>query len=440
MAEEQESAQRKAARIKMREALEQFERRHDERAVEMMQEALEIDPDFIEPRKWLADYYASTGEHRLAVSQYETMLRVEPDNEELWEGLRAIDPGAADRLYRLHHVAPDPFVAQRSSADLDDLDDFEEDEEEFVDEEREVAAPFRGHAASDDIFLDEDAIDAAESTVESLPWDYEQDAEMRERLDQNSVFLDVLDGFELFWQDSATWRRLLMRAIPAYDAGWQELDALMGTASAMLKAPMPLALVVEEHTCCPLVLPLQEDTLVIGKPYQEVLSQQEMLFVLGMSLHLLLKDNAKYAWVADHVIEREKTLTGLHADVVKAAHDFTVGWDQDVPREEVVRLAKLAHAWEQRLVLSADRAGLLCCEDPEAAGHAIMVSVGDPRRDAARSVESFLAEFKDIPPAQLAAIGLSRDPWTDPQYAAYRIQMLRWWATTDEYKQLAHRD
>ena len=44
--------------------------------------------------------------------------------------------------------------------------------------------------------------------------------------------------------------------------------------------------------------------------------------------------------------------------------------------------------------------------------------------------------FKDVPAGQLAAIGLSHSPWTDRQYAAYRIQMLRWWATTDDYKRL----
>ena len=42
----------------------------------------------------------------------------------------------------------------------------------------------------------------------------------------------------------------------------------------------------------------------------------------------------------------------------------------------------------------------------------------------------------DLIPNELAAIPITHDPWTDPRYAAYRIQMLRWWATTDEYNKL----
>ncbi len=438
MAEEHESAQRKLARSKMREAIELFQGRHPERGVEMMEEILEIDPEFFEPRMWLARHYAAIGEHRLAVSQYETMLRIEPDNEQLWEGLREIDAAAADRLHRLHHVAPDPFVSTRSTDDLDDFDDFEDEElvEEEEEEESAVAAPFRGDTAGDDIFVEDDAIEAAESTVAALPWDYEQDAELRERLDQIAPFVDVLDGFDLFWQDAATWRRLLVTAIPLHDSGWHELDRLVGQVSAFLKAPVPIILTVEEHTCCPLPLPLSEPTLIVGEPYRIALSPHEMLFVLGASLHMFLNQNAQYAWAADHVVERESDRSGLHGKVLEAAHDFTVGWDQDVPREEVVRLAKIAHAWEQRAVLSADRAGLLCCEDPEGACRAIAVAVGDPYRDASLSVERYLEQFKDVPAAQLAAIGLSHSPWTDRQYAAYRIQMLRWWATTDDYKRL----
>ncbi len=436
MAEEHESAQRKLARMKMREAMELFEGRHPERGVEMMEEVLEIDPDFLEPRMWLAKHYAAIGEHRLAVSQYETMLRVEPDNEELWEGLRAIDAAAADRLHRLHHVAPDPFVSTRGSEDLDDFDDFEDEDEDLVGEQPAGGVPFQGGSTGDDILVEDDTIDAAESAVASLPWDYEQDAELRERLDQNAPFVDVLDGFELFWQDAATWRRLLVTAIPLHDSGWTELDKLVGQASAFLDAPVPIVLTIDEHTCCPLALPLHEPTLVVGEPYRTALSPHEMLFVLGASLHMFLNENTQYAWAADHIIEREANRSGLHGKIVEAAHDFTVGWDQNVPREEVVRLAKIAHAWEQRAVLSADRAGLVCCQDPEGACRAIAVSVGDPYRDASLSVERYLEQFKDIPAGQLAAIGLSHNPWTDRQYAAYRIQMLRWWATTDDYKRL----
>lgn len=434
MGDVQESAQRKAARLKMREAIEQYERRRVDHAVELMEEALELDPSFIEPRKWLADHYAATGDHHLAVSQYESMLRLDPDNEELWAGFRAVDAGAADRLYRLQHVAPDPFVGR--AADTSDLDDFDDEDEESAEDTVAAVGPTATGAGSSAIFLDEDEDEIEAAAVESLPWDHEQDAEMRERLSQIPAFNDVLDGFQLFWQDAASWRRLLRDAIPAYDAGWRELDGIMATVAGVLKAPVPITLVIDEYSACPLALPLTEPTLVVGEPLREALSPHELLFVLGWYMHLFLNQNAEYAWAADHIIERHKEVGDLHARIIEAAAEFTVGWDQGLPREEVVRVSKLCHAWEQRAVLSADRAGLLCCEDPEAACRSIAVCVGDPLRDRTLSVGKFLEQFKDVPAGQLAAISVSRDPWTDRQYAAYRIQMLRWWATTDDYKRL----
>jgi len=436
MGDVQESAQRKAARTKMREAIEQYEHRRVDHAVELMEEALELDPSFIEPRKWLADHYAATGDHHLAVSQYESMLRQEPDNEELWAGFREVDAGAADRLYRLQHVAPDPFLGR--ATDTSDLDDFEDEDEEFAEDSAAVAGPAATTAttAGSAIFLDEDEDEIEAAVVESLPWDHEQDAEMRERLGQIPAFNDVLDGFQLLWDDGSTWRRLLRDAIPSFDAGWRELDGVMATAAGVLKAPVPITLTIEGHSACPLALPLHEPTLLLGKHLREALNPHELLFVLGWHLHMFMNQNAEFAWAADHIIERHKEQVGLHDQIVEAAGDFTVGWDQGVPREEVVRIAKLCHAWEQRAVLSADRAGLLCCEDPEGACRSIAVCVGDPLRDRTLSADKYLEQFKDVPAGQLAAISASHDPWTDRQYAAYRIQMLRWWATTDDYKRL----
>lgn len=436
MTEVQESAQRKAARIKMREGTEQYERRRIDHAVELMEEALELDPSFIEPRKWLADHYAATGEHHLAVSQYESMLRLEPDNEELWAAFRAVDAGAADRMYRLQHVAPDPFVGH--TADTSDLDDFDDEDEDFAEDSAVAVGPAATttSSANSAIFLDEDDDEIEAAVVESLPWEHEQDAEMRERLGQIPAFSDVLDGFQLFWDDAASWRRLLRDAIPSFDAGWRELDGIIGTVAGVLKAPVPITLVIEDYSPCPLALPLHEPTLVLGKPLREALNPHELLFVLGWYMHLFLNQNAEYAWAADHIIERTKEVGDLHTRIIEAAADFTVGWDQGIPREEIVRIAKLCHAWEQRAVLSADRAGLLCCEDPEAACRSIAVCVGDPLRDRTLSADKFLEQFKDVPAGQLAAISASHDPWTDRQYAAYRIQMLRWWATTDDYKRL----
>ncbi|MGI5818398.1 MAG: hypothetical protein ACOX9R_09910 [Armatimonadota bacterium] len=430
-----DTPQRKAARIKMKDALRLFEGRHPEQGVESMKEVLELDPDFVEPRKWLADYYARTGQDRLAISQYEEMLRIEPDNADLWQGLREIDPVTADRLERLRNAPPDPFVAAGKGVDMSDLDDFEdededEDEDELVEQEQAAGAPFQAASADDDdLFLDdEDASD-----YEPLPWDHEQDAEFRLQVEQNPAFRDVMDGCELFWADPQGWSHLLGESRAPEDMGWKMLGELGPAAAADLHALIPTILVAPGHAKCPIPLPLKNPTLVLSESQRYALGNQEVLFALGMGIHGLLNDNAQVCWGCQVIAERELDCE-LRERVLHNAGEFAVGWDERMPREEVARIRKLCHAYELRAVLSADRAGLLACGNISSSLRAIAALVAEQGDGMTATPEDLLKEFADVPPGQLASIPLARDPWTDRQYAAYRIQLLRWWAGTDQFK------
>lgn len=433
---EPDTPQRKAARIKMKDAKRLFEGRHPEQGVEAMKEVLEIDPDFVEPRKWLADYYANTGQDRLAISQYEEMLRIEPDNEELWDGLRKIDPIAADKLRRLRNAPPDPFVAEGKGIDMSDLDDFE-GEDDLVEEEEEdtVGVPFAGASSDNELFLDDDE-DVWD--YEPLAWEHEQDAQFREQVEQNPAFQDVMDGCTLFWDDPQGWSHLLGESRAPSDAGWDMIDELGPAAAADLHAKIPTILVSPEHARMPIPLPLKNPTLVISEKQRFALGNQELLFALGQGIHGLLNNNAETVWACQVMAERELD-SELRMRVLRNASEFTVGWDQSMPREEVARIRKLAHAWELRAVLSADRAGLIACGNAESSLRAIAALVADEGDGMSATPEDMLEEFSDVPPGELAAIPLARDPWTDRQYAAYRIQMLRWWATTDDFKKVKGR-
>lgn len=431
---EPETPQRKAARIKMKDAKRLFEGRHPEQGVEAMKEVLELDPEFIEPRKWLADYYAGTGQDRLAISQYEEMLRIEPENLELWEGLRQIDPVTADKLERLRNAPPDPFVAEGKGIDMSDLDDFDDEAVEPEPEEAEpVGTPFHGAPAEgDDLFLDEEE-DVWD--YEPLPWDHEQDAQYREQVEQNPAFQDVMDGCALFWQDPQGWSHLLGESRAPEDLGWKMLDELGAAAAADLHARIPTILVSPGHAKCTIPLPLKNPTLVISESQRWALGNQEVLFALGMGIHGLLNGNAQVCWSCQVIAERELDCE-LRERVLHNASEFTVGWDQSLPREEVARIRKLCHAYELRAVLSADRAGLIACGNIGSSLRAIAALVAEEGDGSGATPEDLLKEFSDVPPGELASIPLARDPWTDRQYAAYRIQMLRWWATTDHYKEV----
>ena len=126
MGEEQISPERKQAQLKMREALQIAKGRKADRAVEVVKEVMQLDPTWVEPRQWLAEHYARSGQQRLAVEMLEELLRLEPENDRLWKALEELDSAAAERLRRLHDVAPDPFVAQRAAtaavaSDFDEL-------------------------------------------------------------------------------------------------------------------------------------------------------------------------------------------------------------------------------------------------------------------------------------------------------------------------------
>ncbi len=209
MAEDQESQEEKLARRQMAEALELFEKKPDQ-GIEAMRNLLEVYPDFMEARQWLADYYEEADETRLAVSQYEQMLRIEPENDEVWEGLERVDPPTAKRLRRFRNVAPDPFLSGSEAEGAADLDDFENEDEEFQQAAEEPSGQFSGAETSDDIFLEDEGDDY---DYEPLAWAHEEDPEYRDQLDKNSAFVDVLDGFMLFWDDPQGWSHLLGQAL-----------------------------------------------------------------------------------------------------------------------------------------------------------------------------------------------------------------------------------
>jgi len=88
-------------------------------------------------------------------------------------------------------------------------------------------------------------------------------------------------------------------------------------------------------------------------------------------------------------------------------------------------------------VLSADRGGLLAAGEEAVVRRALAAAAVDRKHATEVTSTQFLGIFRAKQPAELARIGLQASPWLDPQYAAYRSHVIRWWATTDQYKELA---
>lgn len=427
MRDESLSAERKLAMQKMQEALKAAQGRNPERGVEMMLQVVEMDPRFVEPRLWLAEFYLANDRKQMAVSQYEEILRIEPENEEVWAKLRELDPMTAERLYRMQHVAPDPFVAQRAKVDMSDLDDFDEETEEEA--EPEAGAPFAGGRADEDVFVDEEV---AEQYYEPLPWEHEQEREYRDKLDAAPAFVKLLNGYADLWYDQTACAELLGDCTE----GDATLAAINEKACSRLGAETTRVLLVEEWLPVPLAMPIDPPTVVLSARAPEVFTMHELTFWLAWSCHNLLGGAGEYTWPAEQVLGHGSAFGPLAVAVQQAAAARVAGWNEGLSEEELGELARNAQAWEMRAVMSADRAGLLVVGEEAVARRAIAGASVDLKRASSITSTQFLGIFRAKPVKELARISLKSNPWCDPQYAAYRSHFLRWWATTEDFKKL----
>ena len=66
-----------------------------------------------------------------------------------------------------------------------------------------------------------------------------------------------------------------------------------------------------------------------------------------------------------------------------------------------------------------------------------MATARDSDIAATLSLADFMAQYDGKDPRQLAAIDPKECPLRNGPYGAYRILMLKWWARSDQYQQLA---
>jgi hypothetical protein len=179
------SPERTRAYYKLREAEQQAAKHHIDQAIGLVHDALEADPSFTEARHWLVGLYLQTDQNRKASLELQDIIHVSYEDQEAWERLREVDPAAAERLERLHTIAPDPFVVQRTSENAisEDLDDLGGLGDEFQPEYEELVTSHGGPEALDSL-EDLEGTDAVQSLLD-------EEVSSRERVACDS--LDDLD-------------------------------------------------------------------------------------------------------------------------------------------------------------------------------------------------------------------------------------------------------
>lgn len=463
MATEDVSPERTRAFYKFKEAEQQAAKHHFDHALELAQDALDIDPTFVDVRYWMADIYRSQDKPRRAAMIYQDILHADRDDQRAWAGLREIDSASADRLERLHDIAPDPFVLGRNEAALDDTaDDLGGLGDEFAPEPVEEE-----HLVSHDVAIDDlgevaetggvqaaleaevgsivgvqpahgaaaGASDAKAVPAEGPPeWLYEEDMPYRDRIARHPIYAKLLPNVVDFWKDDGQWDTAIAGSVhldphrhPGVVETCREVEATLG-------APGWSLFFCPERRMISCITRGDPPTISLTTGCLNTLSHEEMLFMIGRFTTMVVAGHVAFLQMAILTLERNpRTITDVEMDMLELLKHEHSGWDAGVHREERLKLGQLCHAWQQRAELSADRGGLICCGSLDVACNAIARLVMENSNVAQTMTAQALEEkYKGQDVGKLAAIPPKEDPARDPGYGLYRIKMLRWWAKTPQ--------
>lgn len=454
MATEEMTAERTRAFYKFKEAEQHAAKHHYEQALNSARDALEADPTFVDVRFWIADLHLRLDSPRRASLEYQEIIHQNRDNGKAWEKLREVDPASAERLERLHDIAPDPFVVQRTAdnAISDDLDDLGGLADEFVAEQEEVIThhepaeldSLEDLAGTDAIRTDLQegvgsivGVTTAVAEPEPEPagppdWLYEEDLKYRDKMDRNPVFAKLLPNVIEFWKNSDAWETAISGSVHLDEHRHPEIVQVCREAAEALNTPYWTMYVCPERrmVCC--ITRGDPPTISLTTGVMNTLSHAEQIFAIGRFNAMVAAGHVAYLQMAMLTLERSpRSITDVEIDMLELLKHHHAGWDAGVHREDRMKLGALAHAWQQRAELSADRGGLVCCRDLEAALNGIAKTTAHDATAASNLTWKALVEkHKGDDPAALAAIAPQEDPSRNEGYAVYRIQMLRWWAKT----------
>lgn len=456
MAMDEMSPQRKSAYYKWRQGVAEMQKGHVEKSVELVRAALEDDSEYLEPRQWLAHYYLKQNDIPQASRELEAIIHVNRDHQESWELLRKVSPATADRLERLHSIAPDPFVTQRGGPltdDVDDIGDLVGDDDDWDasegTQERTIGAdPFvKAPLAADMLEEGEGLAAEVPPPNEEVPaveqrggyvWEYEQDRQYLARWQAEPAVNVITAKIQGLWKDRDAWERVLELCAHLDKRLHPAIFQVTERAAARLGVDMPEIYVFPERCLHPVIVKDHDPIVAVPTGLIRALTPEQMLFQIGREIGHIHTGYVAEMQAVKIITARRSALMG---DLAATLSDFLEAhvsyWDEKLSRDEVARLKKLGHAWQQRCELTADRAGLICCRDLKVACDALAKTTARSHELAANmDAEVLIGEYKHRDVGSLAAIPVEESPSRNPEYVAYRIHMLRWWASTPEGKEL----
>jgi len=325
-----------------------------------------------------------------------------------------------------------PFLREGVSEDFEALDEVVSPQEM-----PEIGGIFPERwADSSDVFeaLDEVGDEEAAATSEALVWEFTEDRQYYQQWLTIEGVEAVAAAIEQTWSTQVM-QKVVAACAPVGDDHPELVTVAAAAAQELAAEPPELCLVGEEHMQ-PLVIQGRPAILAVPEGICQVLSPTELSFVVGRCLGPILSEYLGLLQAVDVLLQRPiNSVRQLRRNwrelLAEATADISPAREPQARR----RLRAIGHAWQQRVELSADRAGLLACGDSEASCDAIARgTAASVEEAAARTAAQLVAQHEGQNAAQLAAIPVDEDPAISAEYAVYRIQMLRWWASSDEYQ------
>ncbi len=457
----EESPQRVTAGVYLTHAKTHMVKGRVDRALDEARLAIEADPTFDEVHCFLAEVYERLGETRKAVHQYEELLLNHPHDQELLVHLERLDPLTAAKYRRLAEIAPDPFVSggRLAAAGEDDLADMgyidlpagggqpslavvPEGPTELVDMEAvspvEQTPPPRPELHVEAGVLDEEEIGAlAPPTLQPAQYEYEDERQVRDSVAALPPVRELLGRQRGMWAARELLDDLLAQTRPLTCTENEEAANAFSYAASLLGANTTVPCVITDPSLWPLICGPLAAYVVIPTGALEALGATELYFLAGRALSRVACHQVELLDVIAAVLPASRPSSRL-IDIQREVAARAMGGPSALadPAHRAQLQGRL-HAWRLRAELTADRAGLVCCQSPEDAASAIArLTAANAAAAQALSPEALEHRFGGRDLGQIAALALDHDPATSESYAYYRIRMLKWWSTQPAYAKL----
>lgn len=198
-----------------------------------------------------------------------------------------------------------------------------------------------------------------------------------------------------------------------------DLDALLDDCLRVLDAPLrPEMFVIQSPTVNAYTIGMDEPFIVVTSGMYDLMSHDEMRFVIGHELGHALSGHAVYRTMLMHLLRLASSFGFIPIG----------GWTL---RAIVAALME----WQRKSELSGDRAGLLCGQDPDAAIRVELKLAGGSRLDKLDS-QAFLAQAREYERAGDMRDGLLKllnlELQTHP-FSVLRAAALTKWVDTGGY-------